>query len=78
MIQYEGMINLNFQLDFIEDKVEFFEATKLDDLEKKINDQIETNKAIMLEVHHVAHQMHMDENGRRFYLAVVHFKLKRK
>lgn len=78
MIAYEGMINLNFQLDFIEDKVEFFEATKLDDLEKKINDQIETNKAIMLEVHHVAHQMHIDENGKRFYSAVVHFKLKKK
>ncbi|MCM3324585.1 YrzA family protein [Cytobacillus kochii] len=69
---------MNFQLDFIEDKVEFFEATKLDDLEKKINDQIETNKAIMLEVHHVAHQMHLDESGKRFYSAVVHFKLKKK
>ncbi|MEK4969172.1 DUF2536 family protein [Cytobacillus sp. FSL R7-0696] len=69
---------MNFQLDFIEDKVEFFEATKLDDLEKKINEQIETNKAIMLEVHHVAHLMHLDENGKRFYSAVVHFKLKKK
>ncbi|ACJ33136.1 Uncharacterized conserved protein [Anoxybacillus flavithermus WK1] len=33
--------------DLIQDKVEFFEATDLATLEKKINDQIEHNKAIM-------------------------------
>ena len=69
---------MNFQIDFIEDKVEFFEDTDLLALEKKINEQIDINKAILLAVQSVSHQMHVDENGRRFYSAVVHFKLKKK
>ena len=69
---------MNFQFDFIEDKVEFFEDTDLKALEKKINEQIDINKAILLAVKSVSHQMHVDENGRRFYSAVVHFKLKSK
>lgn len=67
---------MNLHFDLIEDKVEFFEALDLKTLEIKINKQIEINKAIMLSVHHVAHQMHMDEKGRVFYSAVVHFKAK--
>lgn len=63
--------------DLIQDKVEFFEAADLTTLEKKINEQIEQNKALMLEVHHVSHQMHVMENGQRFYSAVVHFKAKK-
>jgi hypothetical protein len=70
-------ITMNFQFDLIEDKVEFFEALALKDLEKKINAQIEHNKAILLTVHHVSHQMHLDENGRTYYSAVVHFKAKK-
>jgi hypothetical protein len=69
---------MNFQFDMIEDKVEFFEAADLKTLEKKINDQIEVNKAILLTVHHVSHQMHVDENGRGYYSAVVLFKAKTK
>ncbi|WP_394233043.1 YrzA family protein [Niallia oryzisoli] len=65
---------MNFQLDFIEDKVEFYEAHDIKTLEKKINAQIEVNKAILLKVHSVSHQMHVDENGRTLYSAVVHFK----
>ncbi|RLQ98135.1 YrzA family protein [Falsibacillus albus] len=68
---------MNFHFDMIEDKVEFFEAQDLTGLEKKINEQIEHNKAIMLQVHHVGHQMHVDADGRKFYSAVVHFKLKK-
>ncbi|MFC4320874.1 YrzA family protein [Litchfieldia salsa] len=67
---------MEFKLDFIQDKIEFFEALDIKTLEKKINEQIEHNKAIMLTVHHVAHQMNVDEDGRRFYSAVVHFKAK--
>ncbi|SFC36697.1 Protein of unknown function [Bacillus sp. OV322] len=67
---------MNFQLDFIQDKVEFFEAESLKDLEKKVEAQIEVNKAILLGVHAVSHQMHVTEEGRRFYSAVVHFKAK--
>ncbi len=37
---------MNFQIDFIEDKVEFFDATDLKTLEKKIEVKIEENKAI--------------------------------
>jgi hypothetical protein len=69
---------LNLSFDLIEDKIEFFEADDLKTLEKKINEQIEHNKAILLEVHHVSHQMHVAENGQRFYSAVVHFKAKKR
>jgi hypothetical protein len=71
-----GGILMNITLDIIQDKIEFFEATDIKTLEKKINEQIEHNKAILLEVHHVSHQMHIGENGERFYSAVVHFKAK--
>ncbi|MGG1593031.1 DUF2536 family protein [Terribacillus saccharophilus] len=63
-------------LEMLKDKVEFFEANDLSTLEKKINEQIQHNKAILLELHHVAHNMHVDENGRRFFSAVAHFKAK--
>ncbi|WP_110111426.1 YrzA family protein [Bacillus sp. CGMCC 1.16541] len=66
---------MNFQIDFIKDKVEFFESTDLRDLEKQITEKIEQNKAILLEVESVSHQMSVDYNhGKRYYSAVVHFK----
>lgn len=68
---------MDFHFDIIEDKVEFFEALDLKTLEKYINKQIEINKAIMLTVHRVSHQMHIDDKGRLFYSAVVHFKAKK-
>ncbi|WP_096153268.1 MULTISPECIES: DUF2536 family protein [Bacillus] len=68
-------MNLDFQL--LEDKVEFFEATSLKILQQKINEQIEHNRAILLSVHSVSHQMHVSEEGRTYYSAVVHFKLKK-
>ncbi|HZG73402.1 MAG TPA: YrzA family protein [Chondromyces sp.] len=64
-------------LDLIEDKIEFFEANDLASLEKKIDEKIEQNKAIMLSVHSVSHQMQFDPDGRKHYSAVVHFKAKR-
>ncbi|MEH7300266.1 DUF2536 family protein [Neobacillus drentensis] len=67
---------MNFQFDLIEDKVEFFEATNLKVLQKKIESQIDENRAIMLGVHSVSHQMHMNENGQTYFTAVVHFKKK--
>lgn len=70
-------MNLQLNLDLIEDKIEFFEAEGLKTLEEKIQAQIEINKAIMLQVHSVSHQMYVSEEGRRFYSAVVHFKLKK-
>ncbi|WP_242222807.1 YrzA family protein [Bacillus cereus group sp. BfR-BA-01380] len=69
---------MSFTFEMMEDKVEFFEAASLALLEKKINEQIDNNKALMLEVHHVSHQMMMDpESKRPYYSAVVHFKLKK-
>ncbi|MCV9884939.1 MULTISPECIES: YrzA family protein [Metabacillus] len=67
---------MDFQLDLLKDKVEFFEATSIKDLEKKINDQIVHNQAILLHVHSVSHQMFVTEDGKRIYSAVVHFKAK--
>lgn len=69
---------MSFTFEMIEDKVEFFEAASLALLEKKINEQIDNNKALMLEVHHISHQMMMNpESKRPYYSAVVHFKLKK-
>lgn len=69
---------MSFTFEMIEDKVEFFEAASIALLEKKINEQVDNNKALMLEVHHVSHQMVMDpESKRPYYSAVVHFKLKK-
>ncbi|WP_342492929.1 YrzA family protein [Bacillus sp. FSL H8-0516] len=64
---------MDFQLDFLKDKIEFFEATSLKELEQKIQKQIEHNQAILLTVHSVSHQTTgIDE--RILYTAVVHFK----
>ncbi|AST92670.1 MULTISPECIES: DUF2536 family protein [Sutcliffiella] len=68
-------MNLDFQL--LEDKIEFFEAANIKELQKKIDEQIEHNRAILLAVHSVSHQMHVTEEGKTFYSAVVHFKLKK-
>lgn len=70
------MILMNFQFDLIEDKVEFFEANNLIALQKKIESQIDENRAILLGVHSVTHQMHVNENGQTYFTAVVHFKKK--
>jgi hypothetical protein len=67
---------MNFQLEFIEDKIEFFEANDLKTLQKKIEAQIEMNKAILLGVHSVSHQIHVSEKGHTYFTAVVHFKKK--
>jgi hypothetical protein len=72
-----GGMKMNIQLELFEDKVEFFEAYDLKTLEKKINEQIDHNKAIMLMVHSVHHQVQFDPDGRKYYTAVVHFKRKK-
>ena len=69
---------MNFQIEMIEDKVEFFEGDSLKVIEKKVSEQIEINKAILLSVHSVSHQTTLLDNGRLHYSAVVHFKMKTK
>ncbi|SLL32566.1 Protein of uncharacterised function (DUF2536) [Mycobacteroides abscessus subsp. abscessus] len=68
---------MNIQLEMIEDKVEFFEGDSIKTVEKKINEQIEVNKSILLSVHSVSHQVTILDNGRPYYTAVVHFKMKK-
>jgi hypothetical protein len=70
-------IIMNIEFDLIEDKIEFFDAGDLKSLEKKIAAQIDINKAILLSVHSVSHQMHVNENGQTYFTAVVHFKRKK-
>ncbi|WP_019242684.1 MULTISPECIES: DUF2536 family protein, partial [Bacillus] len=68
---------MNISFDKIEDKVEFFEASNIKELEQKIQNQIDVNKTILLHVHSVSHQMFVSEDGRKLYSAVVHFKYKK-
>lgn len=60
-----------FELDRIEDKIEFFEADRLEALEKKINDQIEANKTLLLRVASVSHQTQFAADGRPHYSAEI-------
>ncbi|GLX68220.1 YrzA family protein [Paenibacillus glycanilyticus] len=69
---------MEFRLDLIEDKVEFFEASDLRTLELKIEQQIENNKALLLQVHQVQHHAAFNTiTGKMLYSAVVHFKAKK-
>lgn len=71
--EYREVNQMDFQLDFLKDKIEFFEATSLKELEQKIQKQIEHNQAILLTVHSVSHQTNVIDE-RILYTAVVHFK----
>lgn len=74
MNEEHGEVNqMDFQLDFLKDKIEFFEASSLKELEQKIQKQIEHNQAILLTVHSVSHQTTVIDD-RILYTAVVHFK----
>ncbi|NEU31593.1 YrzA family protein [bacterium LRH843] len=65
------------QLDRIEDKIECFEATDMQTLEKKINEKIEDNKVLLLHVYSVHHSVHINPRTERpVYSAIVHFKAK--
>lgn len=69
---------MSFNLSLMEHKVEFFEAYTLLDLEKKIETQIENNKALLLEPVHINHQtLYHPGLEKVLYTAVVHFKLKK-
>ncbi|PCK20710.1 hypothetical protein CEY02_11935 [Bacillus pumilus] len=72
-LEHREVNQVDFQLDFLKDKIEFFEATSLKELEQKIQKQIEHNQAILLTVHSVSHQTTVIDD-RILYTAVVHFK----
>lgn len=68
---------MNITFEKINDKVEFFQANDLKKLEKQIEEQIENNKALLLAVHSVHHQVTFDpKTNLPLYTAVVHFKSK--
>ena len=71
--EYGEVNQMDFQLDFLKDKIEFFEASSLKEKKKKIQKQIEHNQAILLTVHSVSHQTTVIDD-RILYTAVVHFK----
>ncbi|CAM4141987.1 YrzA family protein [Paenibacillus alkaliterrae] len=69
---------MDFRLDLIETKIEFFEAYDLKTLELKIDQQIESNKALLLDVFSINHQVVFNPKTEKMhYSAVVHFKAKR-
>jgi hypothetical protein len=73
-----GDYTMEFRLDLIETKIEFFEAYDLKTLEQKIDQQIEINKALLLDVHSISHQAVFHPLAEKLlYSAVVHFKAKR-
>jgi hypothetical protein len=77
MIKDKELINMSFILDKIENKIEFFEAYDLVTLEKKINEQIENNKAaLMLNVFSISHHVVFNPlKNKMLYSAIVHFKI---
>jgi hypothetical protein len=63
-------------LDKMENKIEFFEAYDLNLLEKKINEQIENNKALLLNVFSISHNVVFNPlKNKMLYSAIVHFKV---
>lgn len=65
---------MNLQLQSIDDKIEFFEATSLQALEKKIEEQIINNQALLLRVKSVSHSVYLHpQTSQPMYTAVVHF-----
>ncbi|WP_100372140.1 YrzA family protein [Bacillus sp. FJAT-45037] len=68
---------MSIQLERIEDKIECFETPSFKELEQRMNDKIEHNKALLLEVASVNHHIYPHvKTGQPIYTAVVHFKAK--
>lgn len=68
---------MSFIVDRIETKIEFFEAYDLRSLERKIEEQIQNNKALLLDVKAIQHQVTFNPHAdKMLYTAVVHFAVK--
>ncbi|RXZ76716.1 DUF2536 family protein [Paenibacillaceae bacterium] len=68
---------MDFILDKMDTKIEFFEAYSLKTLEAQIDQQVQINKALLLDVHAIQHQTVFDPaREKMLYTAVVHFKTK--
>lgn len=67
---------MSFNLSLIEHKIECFEAYNFKELERKIDQQIENNKALLLEPVTIQHQtLYHPELQKIVYTAIIHFKL---
>lgn len=68
---------MDFRLDLLDHKIEFYEAFTLKELEKIVEQQIEINKALLLEPYSIEHQVtYHPAREKMLYTAVVHFKVK--
>jgi hypothetical protein len=66
---------MSFSLDRIEHKIEFFEAYDLKTLEAKNGVQVDNNKALLLDVFSISHQVVFDPRAEKMlYSAVVHIR----
>lgn len=64
-------------LDRLVDKIEFYQAYDLSSLEKMIAAKIDDNKAMLLQVHAIQHNVVFDPRAEKMlYSATVHFKAK--
>jgi hypothetical protein len=65
---------MEITLDIIKDKVECLQAYDFRELERAIEERIGMNKALLLRVKHVQHQVTFDPlRNKMLYSAVVHF-----
>lgn len=65
---------MEISLDIIKDKVECLQAYDFKELERAIEDRIGMNKALLLRVKQVQHQVTFDPlRNKMLYSAVVHF-----
>ncbi|WP_405155207.1 DUF2536 family protein [Paenibacillus sp. FSL K6-0108] len=65
---------MEISLDIIKDKVECLQAYDFNELERAIEDRIGMNKALLLRVKQVQHQVTFDPlRNKMLYSAVVHF-----
>ncbi|MBT2282455.1 DUF2536 family protein [Paenibacillus polymyxa] len=65
---------MEISLDMIKDKVECLQAYDFRELERAIEERIGMNKALMLRVKQVQHQVTFDPiHTKMLYSAIVHF-----
>ncbi|WP_340019241.1 DUF2536 family protein [Paenibacillus sp. FSL H3-0457] len=65
---------MEISLDMIKDKVECLQAYDFHELARAMEERIEINKALMLRVKQVQHQVTFDPfRNKMLYSAIVHF-----
>lgn len=68
---------MDFRLDLLDHKIEFYEAFSLKELERIVEQQIDNNKALLLEPFSIEHHVTFHPGREKMlYTAVIHFKAK--